>query len=146
MNPRSTVRIADHPVHPMLVPFVIAFYMGAFVADVAYRGTFDPFWAQAAFWMIGAGIVASAFAATIGLVDFLFEPAIRDISAAWWHLGGNIVMSLISVLDWVMRYEVGAEAGSRAYIWLSLLVALLLVFNGWKGGELVYKYRVGVQD
>jgi uncharacterized membrane protein len=146
MNPRSTVKIGGHPVHPMLVPFVIAFYMGAFAADLAYEGTANPFWAEAALWMIGAGIVASAFAATIGLADFLFEPEIRDIPAAWWHLGGVIVMSLISVLDWVLRYEVGAEAGSRAYVWLSLAVAVLLVFNGWKGGELVYKYRVGVKD
>jgi len=146
MNPRSTVRIAGHPVHPMIVPFVIASYMGAFLADLIYKGTYDPFWANAAFWLIAGGIIASAVAATIGLIDFLFEPAIRDISAAWWHLGGNIVMSLVSVLDWVLRYEVGPEAGSRAYVWLSLAVALLLVFNGWQGGQLVYKYRVGVQD
>ncbi|MBV9990097.1 MAG: DUF2231 domain-containing protein [Alphaproteobacteria bacterium] len=130
----------------MIVPFVIASYMGAFLADLIYKGTYDPFWANAAFWLIAGGIIASAVAATIGLIDFLFEPAIRDISAAWWHLGGNIVMSLVSVLDWVLRYEVGPEAGSRAYVWLSLAVALLLVFNGWQGGQLVYKYRVGVQD
>lgn len=146
MNPRSAVRIAGHPVHPMIVPFVIAFYMGAFFADLIYKGTYDPFWADAAFWLIAGGILASAVAATIGVIDFLSEPAIRDIPAAWWHLGGNILMSLISILDWVLRYEVGPEAGSRAYVWLSLAVALLLIFNGWQGGQLVYKYRVGVQD
>ncbi|HEX4293999.1 MAG TPA: DUF2231 domain-containing protein [Rhizomicrobium sp.] len=145
MNPRSTIRIAGHPVHAMLVPFVIAFYTGAFAADLAYGHTMDPFWARAAIWLIGAGIVASAFAATIGIVDFFAEPAIRELSAAWWHLGGNMLMSVISILDWVLRAAVGAEAGSRAYVWLSLATFLLLLFNGWKGGELVYRHKVGVK-
>jgi len=146
MNPRSTVRIGGHPVHPMFVPFVIAFYVAAFLADIGFAYTGDPFWARGALWLIGAGIVASAIAATIGLLDFLFEPAIRELRAAWWHFGGNVLMTLISVVDWVLRYGVGAEAGSRAYLWMSLLVVVLLVFNGWKGGELVYRHRVGVQD
>ena len=146
MNPRSTVRIAGHPVHAMLVPFVIAFYTGAFAADLVYGHTMDPFWARAAIWLIGAGIVASAFAVTIGIVDFIAEPAIRDLSAAWWHLGGNMLMSLISILDWVLRAAVGSEAGSRAYVWLSLATFVLLLFNGWKGGELVYRHKVGVKD
>lgn len=146
MNPRSTVSILGHPVHAMLVPFVIAFYTGAFAADLAYAGTSDPFWALSALWLIGAGIFVSVFAATIGLVDFLGEPAIRELPAAWWHLGGNIVMSLISILDWVLRYEVGSEAGSSGYIWLSGAVFVLLIFNAWKGGQLVYRHRVGVAD
>jgi uncharacterized membrane protein len=146
MNPRSTVRIAGHPVHAMLVPFVIAFYTAAFAADLAYGHTLDPFWARAALWLIGAGIAASAFAAAIGLVDFIAEPAIRHLSTAWWHLGGNMLMSLISILDCVLRAAVGAEAGSRAYVWLSFAVFLLLLFNGWKGGEMVYRHKVGVRD
>lgn len=146
MNPRSTVQIAGHPVHAMLVPFVIAFYAGGFAADLAYGGTMDPFFARGALWLIGAGIVVSVVAATIGLIDFLFEPRIRELSAAWWHLGANVAMSLISILDWVLRDAVGAEAGSRAYVWLSLATFLLLVFSGWKGAQMVYRHRVGVAD
>ena len=146
MNPRSTVQIAGHPVHAMLVPFVIAFYTGAPIADLAYAHTLDPFWARAALWLLGAGIVASAAAATIGLVDFVVEPKIRELRAAWWHLGGNVLMSLISLLDFVLRYEVGPEAGSRGYIWLGFAAFALLLFNAWKGGELVYRHGVGVKD
>ena len=146
MNPRSTVSIAGHPVHVMLVPFVIAFYTAAFLADIAYAGLLDPFWARAAFWLIGAGIVASAAAATIGLIDFIAEPAIRELRDAWWHLGANIVLALVSVLDWLLRYEVGADAGSKAYIWLSGASVAILLFSGWKGGQLVYHHRVGVKN
>ena len=146
MNPRSTIAIAGHPVHAMLVPFVIAFYIGAFAADLAFARTLDPFFARGALWLIGAGIVASVFAATVGLIDFAAEARIRDLSAAWWHLGGNIVMSLLSILDWILRDAVGAEAGSRGYIWLSGTVVVLLAFNGWMGGQMVYRHKVGVAD
>lgn len=146
MNPRSTVQIAGHPIHAMLVPFVIAFYTAAFAADVTYAVVPDPFFARAALWLIGAGIVVSVFAATIGLIDFLAESKIREFRAAWWHLGANVAMSLISILDWVLRDAVGAEPGSRGYVWLSLATVLLVVFSGWKGAQMVYRHRVGVAD
>jgi uncharacterized membrane protein len=146
MNPKSTVSIAGHPVHAMLVPFVIAFYTGALLCDIAYASVMDPFWARAAFWLVGAGIVASAAAATIGLIDFVAEPRVRELRDAWWHLGANVLLSLVSILDWLLRYEVGAEAGSKAYVWLSGLSVLILLFSGWKGGQLVYRHRVGVKN
>lgn len=146
MNPRSTIQIAGHPVHAMLVPFVVTFYTAAFGADLGFAATGDAFWARSAFWLIGAGIVVSVLAATAGLIDFLFEPAIREIRAAWWHLLGNVLMSLISIGDWVLRFGAGAEEGSHAYLSLSLIVVLLLGFNAWMGAELVFRHRVGVAD
>jgi uncharacterized membrane protein len=35
-NPRSTARFMGHPIHPMLVPFPIAFFIGALLTDLAY--------------------------------------------------------------------------------------------------------------
>lgn len=45
-NPKSTASIAGHPLHPMLVPFPIAGFVGALVCDLV--GTADPFWFRAA--------------------------------------------------------------------------------------------------
>lgn len=145
-NPKSIVQIAGHPIHPMLVPFVIGFYVGAFLADLGFAATADPFWARGAMWLLGAGIVMSALAALAGLTDFLAEPAIRALPAAWWHFGGNALAAIISIVDWGLRYSVGEEAGSRSYLWMTLAVTLLLVFTGWKGWEMVYKHRVGIAD
>jgi uncharacterized membrane protein len=33
----SRAKIARHPIHPMLVPFVIAFFILAFIFDVLYK-------------------------------------------------------------------------------------------------------------
>jgi hypothetical protein len=32
-NPKSTASIAGHPIHPMVIPFPIAFLVTAFVTD-----------------------------------------------------------------------------------------------------------------
>ncbi len=145
-NPKSTISIGGHPIHVMLVPFVIAFYTATLAADLAYGHSGDAFWARGAFWLLAAGVVASAAAATVGLLDFLFEPKIRAINAAWWHFGGNALMSTISIVDLYLRWRAGVEAGSRDYAWLAGLAFLLLLVNGWLGGRLVYEHRVGVAD
>ena len=62
-NPRSTASIAGHPIHPMLVPFPIAFFVGAFVTDFAFWQTDVAFWSAASFWLLSAGLLMAALAA-----------------------------------------------------------------------------------
>jgi uncharacterized membrane protein len=46
-NPRSTASIAGHPIHPMLIPFPIAFFVGAFLCDLIYSGNGNTSWVDA---------------------------------------------------------------------------------------------------
>jgi uncharacterized membrane protein len=46
-NPRSTASIAGHPIHPMLIPFPIAFFVGTFACDLVYWQTSNSAWAAA---------------------------------------------------------------------------------------------------
>src|SRR5213076_2638440 len=96
-NPRSTASIAGHPIHPMLIPFPIAFFVSTFVCDLIYWQTTTLAWATAAMWLLGAGIILAALAAIAGLTDVLGEPRIRALNDAWWHAGGNVVVVLIEI-------------------------------------------------
>src|SRR5881275_2847582 len=87
-NPRSTASIAGHPIHPMLIPFPIAFFVATFVCDLVFWATGNASWADATLWLLGAGLIMAALAAVAGLTDFLGERQIREISTAWWHAGG----------------------------------------------------------
>src|SRR5262249_19769122 len=89
MNPRSTAHIAGHPIHPMLIPFPIAFFVATFVCDLAFWQTGNPAWATAAIWLLGAGLVMAGLAALAGLTDLIGEPRIRALNAVWWHAGGK---------------------------------------------------------
>jgi uncharacterized membrane protein len=145
-NPRSTASIAGHPIHPMLIPFPIAFFVATFVCDVVFWQTSNTMWATAAIWLLGAGIVMAALAALAGLTDVLGEPRIRALNDVWWHAGGNVVVVLIELYNWWIRYIAGTSAVVPEGLVLSLIVVCILVFTGWKGWEMVYRARVGVAD
>ena len=146
-NPRSTAQIAGHPIHPMLIPFPIAFLVATLACDLAFWRTGNASWAIGSMWLLGAALVMAALAALAGLTDFLGERRIRDIRDAWLHMIGNVIAVLLSLINFYLRYANGAEAGVFPWgIWISLIVVLLLLFNGWKGWNLVYKHRVGVAD
>jgi uncharacterized membrane protein len=145
-NPKSTASIAGHPLHPMLIPFPIAFFVFAFLCDLAFWRTGDAFWATGALWLLGAGLIMAALAAVFGLIDFLGEPRIRALNDAWWHAGGNGLAVLISLYNWYLRYTTGEAAILPTGLLLSLIVVCILLFTGWKGWNLVYRYRVAVAD
>jgi uncharacterized membrane protein len=147
VNPRSTAKIAGHPLHPMVIPFPIVFFVTAFVTDLVYLNRHDATWAQASMWLLGAGLVMAALAAVLGLTDFMGEPRIRALRDAWLHMIGNVVAVLLEAVNLYLRWSQGAEAAvSPAGVILSGVVVVLLLFNGWKGWEMVYRWHVGVAD
>lgn len=145
-NPRSTARIARHPIHPMLVPFPIAFFVAAFVTDLVFISRADAGWATASMWLLGAGLVAAALAAVAGLIDFLGDARIRGLYDAWAHLIGNLTAVVLEAVNLFLRYAGGADVADSTGVILSGVAVLLLLYTGWKGGELVYRHRVGVVD
>jgi uncharacterized membrane protein len=146
VNPRSTAQIAGHPIHPMLIPFPIAFFVATFVCDLVYWQTGDPMWAEAGIWLLGAGLVMAALAAVAGLTDVLGEARIRALNEVWWHAGGNVLVVLIELYNWYARYTEGTAAVVPTGLALSLISVLILLFTGWMGWEMVYRHRVGVAD
>lgn len=144
MNPRSTVQIAGHPVHPMLIPFPVACFVLTFLSDIAYWRTGHEFWATGSLWLLGIGLIFAALAAVAGLTDVLSDVQVRHLSDAWLHAGGNVIAVLLSLYSWYLRYEGGAVVPTGLI--LSLIVVLILLFTGWKGWEMVYRYKVGVAE
>lgn len=145
-NPRSTASIAGHPIHPMLIGFPIAFFVAALGCDIAFWQTANEGWAIASTWLLGAGLVMAALAAVAGVVDFLGDEQIRDISDAWRHGIGNVLLVLIQLYNWYSRYTGGAEAVIPTGLVLSLIVVLGLLYTGWKGWGMIYKHHVAVTD
>jgi uncharacterized membrane protein len=137
---------SKEPIHPMLVTLPIALFIATFACDLVYWRVGGDGWATAAIWLLGAGLIAAAAAAVVGLIDFLGDQQIYSMNDAWWHAGGNVLLVLIELYGWYARYTEGAAAVVPKGLILSLIAVALLLFTGWKGGELVYRYRVGVED
>jgi uncharacterized membrane protein len=146
-NPHSTARVAGHPLHPMIVPFPIAFLVSALGTDIAYLSTGNAGWAQASMWLLGAGIAMALLAAVLGFTDFLGDRRVREMRTAWLHMLGNLAAVVLAAANFFIRASTGAEtAVEPTGVTLSALVTVMLVINGWLGGELVYRHHVGVSD
>lgn len=145
-NPRSTIRVRGHPLHPALVGFPITCFTGALLTDIAYWRTANMMWADFSVWLITAGLVTGLFAALAGMADFFGSRKIRALPTAWAHglLNGlALILSLFNVF--VHSRDAWTSVVPTGLI-LSALVVLLLLVTGWLGGELVFRHRVAVTD
>ncbi|WP_404785130.1 DUF2231 domain-containing protein [Altericista sp. CCNU0014] len=140
----STVSVAGHPLHPLLVTFPVAFLVGAAATDIGFWSSNDAFWARASLWLIGAGFITGIVAALTGILDFLKIDRVRKRSAGWVHLFGNVAALLITLVNWILRYSNPVEAVIPQGIVLSILVSVILGVTGWYGGELAYRHKIGV--
>ena len=69
--------------------------------------------------------------------------ALRDV---WWHAGGNVLMVLIQLVSWYLRFTEGPAAIVPTGLILSAVAVVIMLFTGWKGWQMVYRHHVGVSD
>lgn len=143
--PLSTARIARHPIHPMLVPFPIACFVGTLLTDIAYWRTAEMMWSNFSAWLLSAGVVMGLLAAIAGLVDFLGSRSIRRQPPAWPHVIGNAIALAVAIVNMLIHMR---DAWTSVVPWgltLSAITVLILLFTGWMGWSMVYRHRVGVE-
>jgi uncharacterized membrane protein len=140
----STVAIAGHPLHPLIVTFPIAFLTGAAGADIGYWLSGDPFWARAAIWLVGSGFVAGLVAALTGMLDFLRIDRVKKHSAGWIHMFGNVMAMALTLVNWILRWNNVEGAILPVGAIISITVASLLGITGWFGAELIYRHKIAV--
>jgi uncharacterized membrane protein len=143
----SRVKLAGHPIHPMLIVLPLGLLSIGVVFDIVYLVTNDPTFADVAFWDIGVGIVGGLLAAVFGLIDWLGIPKnTRAKRLGLWHGGGNVRIVLIFVVSWILRLPKHAYAPDILPFVLGIVAVAMALVTAWLGGELVYRLRVAVDD
>lgn len=145
---QSRAAIARHPIHPMLIPLPIASLVGVVVTDALFLLTANPFWSEASRYLLLAGAVTGAVAGVVGLIDLMGIRYVRSLMAAWIHAGGNVAVIGLAVINLMGRPAdpqtgVAVTVTTGQFIF-SLVILGILMVTGWLGGELSYRYRVGV--
>lgn len=145
-NPRSTASIGSHPIHPMLVSFPIACFVGTLLTDIAYWRSANQMWANFSAWLVSVGVVIGVLAAIAGVIDFIGDRRVRDAAAAWIHGIGNALAMVLAILNMFVHSRDGWTSVVPWGLTLSALVVLILLVTGWMGWSLVYRHRVGVSE
>jgi uncharacterized membrane protein len=142
METRATV--AEHPIHPMLIPFPIALWIFSLASDLIYMFGFGgPVWRDVALYTMIGGIVGGLAAAIPGYLDYrsLTDPVI--VRVAQMHMIINVGLVLLFSINAGLRLINDSEAVLPVV--LSLVGVAALAVSGWLGGELVYVQGVAVQ-
>src|SRR3569832_527594 len=140
----SRVAILGHPLHPMLIPFPIAALAGVLLVDLVYLGTGDAFWARMSMWLLSAGVIMGSLAGLVGYMDFSKIPRARQQRVGWAHAVGNSMVIVLALIYWALRLNAPIGGLVPWGVALSTFCVIGLVFTGWFGGELVYRYHIGM--
>jgi uncharacterized membrane protein len=138
------MRLAGHPLHPMLVHFPIALWTCALGADIAglFIGGATP--AELAFGAAALGCLSGLLAMLAGILDFAQLPKespARDTAVS--HMMIMCVAWLSFLAGLALRgYPPHAPAPVSAVI-LSGIGFAVMAAGAWTGGRLVYEYGVG---
>jgi uncharacterized membrane protein len=139
--------------HPVVVHFPLALVVSSALflsaARILPRQSHAATLATVGTWNLCVGAVAALFALATGLAAVLHlqvgEAAHQAISL---HLKWAMATTLALVLLAVWRGAGNAQESRPSWIFVMLLLAATaaLIVTGYRGGQNVYRYGVGVQD
>jgi uncharacterized membrane protein len=136
--------IGGHPIHPMLVPLPIGFFVGALICDIILAFTHNPFWPQVSVVLLGFGIVGALLAALFGFVDYGTAPMSAEAKAtATRHMALNLLAVVIFAVAFWLRL---GDNVSTIGIILTVVGVVVLGISGYLGGHLAYHFGVGVEQ
>lgn len=136
--------LMGHPIHPMLIPFPIGFFVGALLCDIISVFSASPLWPSMAVALIGFGVIGALVAALFGFIDYATAPmSAAAKAAAAWHMWLNVLTIVIFVGAFFVRYN--HPPSTFGYV-LTVLGNGALSASGALGGHLAYHHRVGVDE
>ena len=144
---KSKASISGHPIHPMLIPFPIALWATSFVVDVLFYFLRHPTFLVISKFMIAAGCIGAVAAAIPGIIDWLSIKNGDVKKVANWHARLNITALVVFAISLLLRMGRYSEFVGRKLtipFLLSLVGMILITISGWLGGELVFRYGMGV--
>ena len=139
--------LLGHPLHPMTVHFPIAFYLLGVGLTLVYIWRNQVDFGQFAHWSFVLSCIAAVVASLIGLIDQsrleMADPRRAQVEP---HITAGIALIIINGSLVYMRLR-WADALTRyrwPYLGLMGLGLIAVLTTAWLGGELVYRWQVGV--
>jgi uncharacterized membrane protein/nitrite reductase/ring-hydroxylating ferredoxin subunit len=141
---KSKAHIKNHPLHPILVSFPIAFLTGAFLSDVIFLFAYPFFFFRMATCLEIAGILFAVLAAVPGIIDYVavVPPESSAKKRATKHALLNFAMLLVFTIALLLRQD--KNISFYIILILELSGVILLTIAGWLGGTLVHRNQIGV--
>jgi uncharacterized membrane protein len=146
---KSAARIANHPIHPMLILIPAGAFIIVLLCDLAFLLTGDAMWWEATPPVLLIGVAGALLAAIPGVIDYVtIVPRHNARMIGLVHMLLNVLATALFAANAWMRYRAGAPPpdGTHGGLVLTLIGNFLIAVSGWLGGTMVYEHHVGVLE
>jgi uncharacterized membrane protein len=142
---RSRADIVGHPIHPMLIPFPVAFAVGTLAADIVASGTGSPAWAFTGYLLTIGTFGMGLIAAIPGLIDaiYVIPKGTTAKKMAYTHMTLNVTIVALYIASWIVK-NANPYMPVPGNLILEIIAMPILLVSGWLGWTLVYRYGVGI--
>lgn len=144
---KSRANFRSHPIHPILVNFPIAFFIGTWLFDIIGFFANDNIVMIPAFYLNIGGIAFALFAAVPGLIDYTHTvpPNSSAKKRAAKHGLINLCVIVLFAIAFYLRVSRSVAINNDFFIiGIETIAVALLSVAGWLGGTLVYRNQIGV--
>jgi uncharacterized membrane protein len=73
------------------------------------------------------------------------DSRIRAMGDAVKHMLANVTAVVLEIVNFFVRLNNDSAIRGTGIV-LSVIVVLILLYSGWKGGDLVFRHGIGVTD
>ena len=122
-GPRPIAVARTRTIHPILVPFPVAYFAAALVTDLAYWRTAEVMWERFSVWLIAGGLVMAALVALATVIDLTFGKQ----RPTWLRALGYLFAVALSLLNVFVHSRDGYTAVVPTGLMLSAVVVAILV-------------------
>jgi uncharacterized membrane protein len=141
---RPIVRGNAAPIHPLLVCFPAACFVGALLTDIVYSQTAEMMWSNFSAWLVSAGVILGWLAVIAWLVDLAGNRYVDAPAPAWVYAIGNLIVLVLATVNMFVHTH---DAWTSVVPWgltLSVATVVVLVLTIWIGWVTIYRRDVEV--
>jgi len=142
---KSNANIKGHPIHPMIIVFPIAFFIGILIFDILGIITDYSVYYAVSYYMQLSGVIGALLAAIPGAVDYFktVSPNSSGKKRATQHALLNMTNLVLFFIAWLLK---GNNVNPYIILVLEITGLILLTIAGWLGGTLVYRNQIGIDS
>jgi uncharacterized membrane protein len=138
------------PLHPILVHFTIAFFVGSVACDAVGYMLGSRSLLEGAWWMMAGSLLATPPTVLTGALSRRRLPMEESEARSFLrgHMAvGFIIFGLLTILTlWRARIWEAGDPVTLAYLGLAGASVVIMTLQGYLGGELVYRYGTEVAN
>lgn len=143
----GALRLFGHPLHVLLIHFPLGLWPWVFPLEmIAWLAGWDLGW-RIAFWANAAATAVAVPTAATGLIDLAGLSKLKPEAASRANLHMSVMLTAAALFGGELFFHAPNAAltvpGAFVNLGLTACGMLALLWGGWLGGELVFRYGAG---